>query len=159
MNTHPEMIVEVSSYADCRGSREYNLKLSQERNQTIIEYVRARIDKKERIFGKGYGENTIAGNDKADYLILGGTFQSKSNAQVLEREFIDLGYKAKIHKTSEGTFRVVVGEANSYRAAKGLEQQIQKLGKASWIKKCDCCNQSEREHQLNRRTDFKIIKF
>ena len=159
MNTHPEMIVEVSSYADCRGSREYNLKLSQERNQTIIEYVRARIDKKERIFGKGYGENTITGNDKADYLILGGTFQSKSNAQALEREFIDLGYKAQMHKTSEGTFRVVVGEANSYRAAKGLVQQIQKLGKASWIKKCDCCNQSEREHQLNRRTDFKIIKF
>ena len=51
MKAQPEMIVEVSSYTDCRGSKDYNLKLSQQRNQTIIDYVSEHIGNKERIFG------------------------------------------------------------------------------------------------------------
>ena len=61
MQAQPEMIVELSSYSDCRGSQDYNLILSQQRNKTIIDYVSDRIGDKERIFGKAYGENTIEG--------------------------------------------------------------------------------------------------
>jgi len=28
----------------------------------------------------------------------------------------------------------------------------------AWILNCNCCKLSEENHQLNRRTDFKIIK-
>ena len=56
MKAQPEMIVELSSYSDCRGSKDYNLKLSQQRNKTIIDYVSDRIGDKERIFGKAYVE-------------------------------------------------------------------------------------------------------
>ena len=31
MKENPDMIVEVSSYTDCRGSKDYNLKLSQKK--------------------------------------------------------------------------------------------------------------------------------
>ena len=36
MRENPQLVVEVSSYSDCRGKREYNLKLSEQRNQTEL---------------------------------------------------------------------------------------------------------------------------
>jgi len=56
MNLNPEMIVEISSFADCRGTKKYNLSLSDKRSNTIINYVRERVINKSRISGKGYGE-------------------------------------------------------------------------------------------------------
>jgi len=56
MNENPEMTVEISSYTDCRGTKEYNLKLSKLRNKTIIKYIQKRIIGSSRIYGKGYGE-------------------------------------------------------------------------------------------------------
>ena len=52
MKAQPDMIIELSSYTDCQGNKDYNLRLSQQRNQTIIDYVSERIGNKERIFGK-----------------------------------------------------------------------------------------------------------
>ncbi len=56
MNLNPEMVVEISSFADCRGTKKYNLSLSDKRSNTIINYVRERVINKSRISGKGYGE-------------------------------------------------------------------------------------------------------
>jgi outer membrane protein OmpA-like peptidoglycan-associated protein len=56
LQKNPSLEIEVSSYTDCRGSAPYNLALSQRRTQAIIDYVQARIEKPERIYGKGYGE-------------------------------------------------------------------------------------------------------
>ena len=68
MRENPQLVVEVSSYSDCRGKREYNLKLSQQRNQTIINYVKITL-KDPREFWWLWGDR-IKGNDTKDYLIL-----------------------------------------------------------------------------------------
>ena len=50
MNLNPEMVVEISSFADCRGTKKYNLSLSDKRSNTIINYVRERVINKSRIY-------------------------------------------------------------------------------------------------------------
>lgn len=59
MNKNSEMTVRVSSYADCRGTDEYNQILSRKRYESSIEYIKKRITNPERINGKGFGENNL----------------------------------------------------------------------------------------------------
>ena len=59
LNIYPEIKIEVNSYADCRGSNEYNLKLSIKRNESVLNYIHQRIEKSERVFGEGLGEENI----------------------------------------------------------------------------------------------------
>lgn len=59
MNEYPDMVVELGSHTDCRGSKRYNQSLSQRRATSSAKYIKARISKPERIYGKGYGENKL----------------------------------------------------------------------------------------------------
>lgn len=56
MNEYPNLVVELGSYSDCRASKEYNQTLSDHRAKVSAWYIKSRITKPERIFGKGYGE-------------------------------------------------------------------------------------------------------
>ena len=56
MLNNPKMVIELGSHTDCRGSAAYNLLLSDRRAKSSAQYIRARITKPERIYGKGYGE-------------------------------------------------------------------------------------------------------
>lgn len=90
MNEYPNMVIELSSHTDCRGSSIYNLKLSDRRAKASAHYIKVRITNPTRIYGEGFGESQLINTCKCE----GG-------------------------KTS------------------------------------DC---SEEEHQMNRRTEFKIVK-
>jgi outer membrane protein OmpA-like peptidoglycan-associated protein/tetratricopeptide (TPR) repeat protein len=57
MNENPNMVVELRSYADCRGTKEYNQVLSDKRERATAQYIKAGITKPQRIYGKGYGES------------------------------------------------------------------------------------------------------
>lgn len=57
MNKNPDMIVELSSYTDCRADEDYNQTLSENRAQATLDYIKKRITNPERISGGGYGEN------------------------------------------------------------------------------------------------------
>jgi outer membrane protein OmpA-like peptidoglycan-associated protein len=59
MNDHPNMVVELSSYTDCRESKKYNQVLSDKRAKASVDYIKAKITKPERITGKGYGETNL----------------------------------------------------------------------------------------------------
>ena len=59
MNEYPDMVVELGSHTDCRASMAYNQALSDNRAKTAAEYVKARITKPARIYGKGYGETRL----------------------------------------------------------------------------------------------------
>tara|TARA_A100001011_G_scaffold156404_2_gene164865 strand:+ start:949 stop:3075 length:2127 start_codon:yes stop_codon:yes gene_type:complete len=159
MQEEPSMIVEISSYTDCRGSFEYNLRLSNDRNQTIIDYVRERIENPDRIFGKGYGENNVVGNTTTDYLIISGSYASIGNALNQQKDLESLGFKIQINETRKKNFRVIVGQTNTYADALKIIDDLNEKGKEGWINLCDCCELTEEEHLQNRRTDFKIIKF
>lgn len=67
LKDNPEIIVEISSHTDSKGTKPYNLKLSQDRAEELLDYlVEKGIDKK-RLRAKGYGmEKPVAPNENED---------------------------------------------------------------------------------------------
>jgi len=59
MNEHPNMIVALSSYTDCRAGVEFNQRLSEQRAKSSELYIKKRITNPSRISGKGYGKTKL----------------------------------------------------------------------------------------------------
>lgn len=59
MKAHPDLKVELSSHTDSRGSDKYNLKLSNQRAQSCVDYIVAQGISKKLISAKGYGETKL----------------------------------------------------------------------------------------------------
>ncbi len=66
MNANPTIVVELSSYTDCRENDSYNQELSNRRAAASVDFIKARITKPERITGKGYGETKLVNNCACD---------------------------------------------------------------------------------------------
>jgi outer membrane protein OmpA-like peptidoglycan-associated protein/tetratricopeptide (TPR) repeat protein len=65
MKANPEIVIELGSHTDARGSNQSNLTLSQNRAKAAANYVISKGIDKARISGKGYGE-TVLINDCKD---------------------------------------------------------------------------------------------
>jgi outer membrane protein OmpA-like peptidoglycan-associated protein len=59
MNDYPDMMIELSSHTDSRGSDAYNLKLSQCRADAAVSYILGKGISKSRISAIGYGETRL----------------------------------------------------------------------------------------------------
>lgn len=59
MNQYPELVIELGSHCDCRGTEGYNVGLSDRRAKETADYIKKRISNPERIFGKGYGKTRL----------------------------------------------------------------------------------------------------
>ena len=174
------MKVEVNSYTDCRGSKEYNLNLSNRRSKTIIEFIRKEIKNPERVYGKGYGETNILvedifdtgigssisqstggkskiKNQTRDYIVISGLYKSEKNANTKKEKLDKLGFSSSIEQAN-GLFKIIVKDFDKFKNAKELVKSLKDYKIVAWILNCNCCNLSEENHLLNRRTDFKIIK-
>ena len=58
LNSNPDVVLELSSHTDCRGSDSDNLVLSEKRAQAAADYIRKGIINPNQIVGKGYGETS-----------------------------------------------------------------------------------------------------
>jgi outer membrane protein OmpA-like peptidoglycan-associated protein len=56
MNEHPNMVIDAKSHTDSRGSDSYNLRLSDRRVKSTVQYIVSKGISKERITGVGMGE-------------------------------------------------------------------------------------------------------
>jgi outer membrane protein OmpA-like peptidoglycan-associated protein/tetratricopeptide (TPR) repeat protein len=65
MNDYPDMIIELSSHTDSRGSNAYNATLSQCRADAAVDYIVGKGISTSRIVPKGYGESRLV-NECAD---------------------------------------------------------------------------------------------
>ncbi|MCH7535601.1 MAG: PD40 domain-containing protein, partial [Bacteroidetes bacterium] len=70
MNKYREMVVELGSHTDCRGSESYNKALSDKRAKSSARYIMKRIINSERIYGKGYGESRLLNGCKCEGEVL-----------------------------------------------------------------------------------------
>ena len=62
LELNPDLIIEISSHTDSRGSYRYNNRLSQRRAESIVRWLSKRGIDKERLVAKGYGENVNVNN-------------------------------------------------------------------------------------------------
>ncbi len=60
LNQNPTIIIELGSHTDCRGNARYNEDLSRRRAQSAVDYLISKGIKEERLFAKGYGEDSPA---------------------------------------------------------------------------------------------------
>jgi outer membrane protein OmpA-like peptidoglycan-associated protein len=58
LNEFP-ITIELSSHTDSRGSDEYNMKLSEKRAQSAVDYIVSNGIDRSRLFAKGYGETRL----------------------------------------------------------------------------------------------------
>ena len=56
LNENPNVTIELSAHTDCRGSNEYNERLSQRRAESVVNYLIAHGIAADRLTPKGYGE-------------------------------------------------------------------------------------------------------
>lgn len=59
MNKYPNMIIELRSHTDCRATKAYNEKLSQNRATSAVNYLVTKGISASRMTAKGYGENEL----------------------------------------------------------------------------------------------------
>lgn len=62
LNNNPNFKIELGSHTDCRGSEEYNQKLSEKRAQAVVKYCTMRDIDPARLTFKGYGESVPKSN-------------------------------------------------------------------------------------------------
>ncbi len=60
MKRNPEMVIKVEAHTDSRGNDDYNMKLSDKRAQSTVQYVVSKGISKDRISGEGFGESRPA---------------------------------------------------------------------------------------------------
>ena len=67
LNDNPEIKIKVNAHTDSKGDDEYNLKLSEKRAASIVDYLVTRGITNNRLISQGYGESVpIAPNQNAD---------------------------------------------------------------------------------------------
>ncbi|NLP20104.1 MAG: OmpA family protein, partial [Bacteroidales bacterium] len=67
LQAYPDIIIEISSHTDSIDTEEFNMKLSQARAQSVVDYLINKGIESERLVAKGYGKNfPIAPNSNPD---------------------------------------------------------------------------------------------
>ena len=155
LNEYPDLNVEIASFADCRGSSEYNLKLTEERNQTILNYLRPKIFNPERVSAIAYGESKVANNPGYEYAIVISSFKNKNKAIAYLEKLNDFKNEVIIEEL-DSNYRVLAGVYQNYKEVKKGMLNLNKRGYKGWISKGKCSSSSESFHQSNRKTTFKV---
>ena len=62
LELNPDLIIEIGSHTDSRGSYRYNNRLSQRRAESIVRWLTKRNIDASRLVAKGYGENVNVNN-------------------------------------------------------------------------------------------------
>lgn len=62
MQEHPTMHIDVRSHTDCRQTYAYNMKLSERRAQSTMQWLIDHGISKDRLTGRGYGESQLVNN-------------------------------------------------------------------------------------------------
>jgi OOP family OmpA-OmpF porin len=67
LNKNPKMIIEISGHTDSKGAPELNMKLSEARAKSCVDYILSKGIDSSRVMAKGYGETMpIAKNQNDD---------------------------------------------------------------------------------------------
>jgi len=89
-------------------------------------------------------------------LILG-SFLSEENAKKRQLKLQEMGINSLLEKSNEGHWKLIEHYYESYTAAKRQREILKTKNIEGWIQTGECLEKSEMEHQLQRRSEFKIV--
>ena len=160
LRQYPKMIVRVNSYTDSRGNSSYNMQLSQSRYETMIAYIEKELNATGRLVGVAFGETKVPGNDFKNYLLYGGSYGAKANAEKAMSRFIQAGYTSFLERTTTSLFRVAVDSFESYHEAKEALQKLEsELGVKLWIDESPVNKFGEEFHSQQRKVIFEVLNY
>ncbi len=87
MNEYPNMVIELGSHTDCRGTKAANKTLSDNRAKASADYIKSRITNPIRISGIGYGEGKLKVNCPCEGTVVS-TCPEEEHAKNRRSEFI-----------------------------------------------------------------------
>jgi len=85
LKLNPEIKIEIMAHTDYRGTEEYNMRLSQGRANSVVDYLIKHGIKKDRLVAKGYGETKpfVVDKETAE------KYPFLKEGQVLTQQFIE----------------------------------------------------------------------
>jgi outer membrane protein OmpA-like peptidoglycan-associated protein len=107
MNDNPNLVLEASSFTDSRGSNAYNLKLSQRRLKSAIEYLTEKGIDRTRVKGRAYGEDKLV-----NQCVNGIECDEHAHEMNRRTEFNFKNIEAKINKTKKAKMERGVAKVN-----------------------------------------------
>ena len=66
LTDNPNVIIEIGSHTDARGTDDYNMRLSQRRAEAVVRYLEHRGITRDRLVARGYGETVPVNNCNND---------------------------------------------------------------------------------------------
>lgn len=158
MNQYPQMVIEIVSSTDCLGSAAYNLKLSQRRTNTILNYVKNRILNPERLQGKGVGESNLPNNETKNYTLYAGQFKQLTNALKQQKRLEKRGIKSQIRTQVSGLYGIALQDFEYLAEARKAKVAYAQQGIETSTEACSCYQLPEQVHQQQRKTIFNILR-
>lgn len=111
LQLNENLVVEINSHTDARGSDTYNQKLSERRAKSCVVYLVSKGLDKERLKAKGYGEsepNTLLGENKEPVIGVDGNKITLTEAYI--NTFEDKEKQDELHQLNRRTSFRVLGE-------------------------------------------------
>jgi peptidoglycan-associated lipoprotein len=141
MKDNPTLVIELGSHTDFRGSAKYNRNLAQRRAQSAVNYLISKGISKNRMIAKGYGEDAPKELDSA----------------YVQKAFFGDGEKGPIATNYSTTTKRGKLVSASFDEQKNTFVVGIKLDEST-INRLSSEGLQECAHQMNRRTEFKVLR-
>jgi peptidoglycan-associated lipoprotein len=139
MEQNPTLVIELGSHTDYRGSATYNRTLAQKRAQSAVDYLISKGVAKDRMEAKGYGEDAAKPIDST-YVAKNFTGEGAN-----PRDFSN--YVKKLKKTVIASAQEQIA---TFVVGVTLDEKFITALKTDGLKEC--------AHQMNRRTEFRVLR-
>jgi peptidoglycan-associated lipoprotein len=141
MKDNPTLVIELGSHTDFRGSAKYNRNLAQRRAQSAVNYLISKGISENRMIAKGYGEDDPKELDSA----------------YVQKAFFGDGEKgptATNYSTTTKRGKLVSAsfdeQKNTFVVGMKLDESTINSLSSEGFQEC--------AHQMNRRTEFKVLR-
>ena len=141
MKDNPTLVIELGSHTDFRGSAKYNRNLAQRRAQSAVNYLISKGISKDRMIAKGYGEDAPKELDSA----------------YVQKAFFGDGEKgptATNYSTTTKRGKLVSASFDQQKETFVVGMRLDE----STINSLSSEGFQECAHQMNRRTEFKVLR-
>lgn len=158
LDQYPEVELTVKAYTDARGSADYNLMLSKQRANSIIDYLKSKMKNKNNIDAIGYGETTIENNTYKNYLLIAGITRDEKISNSMMSKLSNSGYSPIKLVNLKGEIQVVIETFDYFSQAKKVQTELKLKDISSRIEKSPAIKITEEAHQMNRRVEFEVTQ-